>query len=129
MAAVVTEMESALLSEFLREERSLILSLREPRHMRASSLDMVLSPRGKTEELRRCLHLPILVAYDSTVIGAGFSEDYLDSLRVEVIEQYEDVKSKLTSALSGVQVHVFLVPVENPTGLVAEFGDRLRGRL
>jgi len=128
IAAVTTEMEGALLNEVLREERRIIVSLREPRHMRASSLETVLSPRGKMEELRRCLHLPILVAYDSTVISAGFAEDYLDSLRAEVTEQYEDVKSKLTSALSDVQVHVFLIPVENPASLVAEFGDCLRGR-
>lgn len=129
LKAVIAELEAAISSEFLKEERSLILTLREPRHMRATSLDTVLSARGKVEELRRCLHFPILMAYDSNVIQSGFCDDYLVGLRKEVVTEYESIKSRMTPALVNIHIHVFLIPVENPSGLIAEFGKHLRGAL
>lgn len=125
--AVIEEMGQALISALLREERDLILTLREPRHMRTTSLEKVLSPSGKIEDLRKCLRLPILIAYDSAVAAAGFSERYVEALRDEALAQYEDLKARLSSGLAGVQVHVFLIPVDDPAGLTADFGKRLRG--
>lgn len=109
---VIAELEAALASGILRKERDLIITLREPRHMRSSSLDTVLSANGKIEDLRKCLHCPVLIAYDSTVLNAGFSEDYLLELREEVVEQYDLLKSELTPGLNDVRIHIFLIPVE-----------------
>lgn len=128
LKAVISELEAAISSEFLKEERSLIVTLRKPQHMRETSLDTVLSPRGKVEDLRRCLHFPILLAYDSDVIKAGFCDGYLTNLRDEVLAEYEGIKSSTTPALADIQIHVFLIPVEDPAGLIADFGNFLRGR-
>lgn len=128
LQAVIAELEAAISSEFLKEERSLIVTLRKPQHMRETSLDTVLSPRGKVEDLRRCLHFPILLAYDSDVIRNGFCDEYLASLRDEVIAEYENIKSSTTPALADIQIHVFLIPVENPAGFITDFGNHLRGR-
>lgn len=127
LKAVANEMETALLSEFLRDERNLIVSLREPRHMRSSTIDSVFSRRGKTEDLRRCLRLPILIAYDSDIIRDGFTDDYVEHLRSETIDRYSVIKTHLPTSLTDVQVHVFLIPMENPTILLETFGRRLRG--
>ena len=127
LRAVANEMETALLSEFLKEERNLIISLRQPRHMRSSTIDAVFSRRGKTEDLRRCLRLPILVAYDSDIIRGGFSDNYVDHLRSETVQKYSAIKAHLPASLTDVQIHVFLIPVENPTLLLETFGRRLRG--
>lgn len=127
LKAVANEMETALLSEFLRDERNLIISLREPRHMRSSTIDSVFSRRGKTEDLRRCLCLPILIAYDSDIIRDGFTDDYVEHLRSETIDRYSVIKTHLPASLTDVQVHVFLIPMENPTTLLETFGRRLRG--
>lgn len=126
---VIAELEAALASGILRKERDLIITLREPRHMRSSSLDTVLSANGKIEDLRKCLHCPVLIAYDSTVLNAGFSEDYLLELREEVVEQYDLLKSELTPGLNDVRIHIFLIPVEKPSELISNFGKRLRGEL
>lgn len=128
LQAVIAELEAAISSEFLKEERSLIVTLRKPQHMRETSLDTILSPRGKVEDLRRCLHFPILLAYDSEVVKTGFCDEYLTNLRDEVVAEYENIKLSTTPALADIQIHVFLVPVDNPAGLITDFGRLLRGR-
>lgn len=127
LGAVIADLEVAVSRDIMRAERNLIVSLREPHHMRGSTLEKTLSPSGKTEDLLRCLHLPIMVAYDSRVIAAGFAEDYVDQLRDEAAEKYNELKARLPASLASLQVHVFLIPIENPAALAPLFGRRLRG--
>lgn len=128
VGAVVGELAAAVNRDVIRAERNLIVSLREPKHMRGSTIEATLGPAGKTEDLVRCLHLPILVAYDSRVVGAGFTADYFGRLRDETATTYHDLKSRLPHSLQDLQVHLFLIPIEDAATLVPLFGDRLRGR-
>jgi len=125
---VLSELRTALTRDVLVEERDIIVQLREPRHLRADTLDRVLSATGKTSDLLRVIRLPILVAYDSDTLRAGFDLAYVPLLQAEVRDEYERIKARIGDELRGVEVSLFLVPVECAGTLERDFTTRLRGR-
>lgn len=125
---VLSELRTALTRDVLVEERDIIVQLREPRHLRADTLDRVLSATGKTSDLLRVIRLPILVAYDSDTLRGGFDLGYLPLLQAEVRDEYERIKARIGDELRGVEVSLFLVPVECAGTLERDFTTRLRGR-
>jgi hypothetical protein len=125
--ATIAELTSALDPSLLKEDRDLIVQLRDPQHMRPDSLGRVLNASGKIADLLAILKLPILVAYDSEVIARGFEPTYLAKLVEEVTAAYEKLKKKLSGPLEAVEIVIFLIPVECASTLASEFGKKLRG--
>lgn len=123
---VITELRTALTRDVLKEERDIILQLREPRHLRDDKLDTILSKTGKTSDLLRVMRLPLLVAYDSAILGAGFDAGYLEKIKGEVKNEYVRIKALLGGELTSVQISLFLVPVECSDTLAQDFEKKLR---
>ena len=124
---ILQELRTALTRDVLIEEREIIIQLREPRHLREDNLDSILNSTGKTSELLKILRLPILVAYDSETLNAGFSPDYLVGLQKEVETEYQKIVQKIGEELKSVQISLFLVPVECAETLAVDFEKKLRG--
>lgn len=125
-AEVLTELRTAVTRDVLKEEREIIIQLREPKHLRDDKLDAILSNTGKTSDLLKILRLPFLVAYDSATLSKGFEAAYLGKLKAEVEKEYERIKALLGEELASVQISLFLVPVECADTLAKEFETKLR---
>lgn len=123
---VLAELRTALTRDVLKEERDIIIQLREPRHLRDDKLDAILSKTGKTSDLLKVMRLPLLVAYDSAALGTGFDADYIEKLKEEVAKEYFRVKALLSDDLSSVQISLLLVPVECAATLAQDFEKKLR---
>ncbi len=124
--AVVQALEQTLDRDFLKKEREIIVQFREPQHLRPTNIERIFDRHAKLDDLIKVLNVPVLVAYDSAVLAAGFADDYLAHLQSEVQVTYSLVKGQFTEALKKVRVHVFLVPVQGASGLLQEFKERLR---
>ncbi|NKN01140.1 HamA C-terminal domain-containing protein [Rhizobium leguminosarum] len=116
-----SDLDEALRTEILVEERDIILQLREPQHLLANSLEDALDRGSPIDVLLEVLCLPILIAYESAVLGAGHSTDYQEKLRLEVEERANSLLEALPDSLIEVQVHVFLVPVLELNVLIEQF--------
>lgn len=123
---VLAELRTSLARDVLKEERDIIIQLREPRHLRDDKLDEILSKTGKTSDLLKVLRLPLLVAYDSDTLNAGFDTRYLEKLKDEVEKEYGRLKTLLDGDLTTVQISLFLVPVECAETLAHDFENKLR---
>ncbi|MBP1806875.1 hypothetical protein J2Z33_002742 [Rubellimicrobium aerolatum] len=128
VSEVLSELRTALTRDVLHEERDIIIQLREPRHLRADNLDGILKSTGKTSDLLKVIRLPILVAYDSTTLQSGFNAVYVNLLQREVEDEYVRIKNQIGDELSGIQVSIFLVPIECATTLARDFEKQLRGQ-
>lgn len=117
----ITALNDVLRTEILVEERDVILQLREPQHLLANSLEDALDRGSPIDALLQVLCLPILIAYESTVLGSGHSADYQKKLTAEVETRAKSLLGALPDSVSEVQVHVFLVPVLNLDALTVEF--------
>ncbi|UYW31251.1 dsDNA nuclease domain-containing protein [Methylorubrum extorquens] len=125
VSSVTQEMKISLTKDYLREERDLIIQLREPQHMRLTDLEAVLDKNSKLQDLLKVIRLPLLVAYDSTIIGAGYCSDYVAKLTNEVSLAYEALKPNFIPELASVQVNVFLIPIEDAQAIVAKLHTTL----
>ncbi|MGO7175368.1 dsDNA nuclease domain-containing protein [Rhizobium ruizarguesonis] len=113
----------AVRTEVLVEEREIILQLREPQHLLGNSLEDALDRGSPIDALLQVLCLPILIAYESAVLGGGHSSDYQAKLRDEIETRARSLLGALPPDLDEVQVHVFLVPVLDLNALAAQFAD------
>jgi hypothetical protein len=125
--AIVSELSDSLDPNILKEDRDIIVRLRDPRHLRSDSLNDVLSLNGKVADLLNVLRLPILLAYDSDILSKGYKDGYVKGLIEEVNKAYGDIKSKLSGPMKSVEIVIFLVPVECASTLSTEFGKKIRG--
>jgi hypothetical protein len=123
---ILEELRTGLTREVLKEEREIIIGLREPHHLRVDNLGSVLNAMGKTSDLLRVLRLPILIAYDSATLSPGFAPDYISSLREEVEHEYERIKTRFGRELEHAQIVLFLIPVDCADTLAIEFEKQLR---
>jgi Cap4 dsDNA endonuclease/Cap4 SAVED domain len=127
LKAALADLEHVLDPDFLKEERESILALREPLHLLPTSLEAALACNAPIDDLVEALCIPILIAYDSSVLGAGYAKDYRDRLTAEVQASYAGLKPRLPSTLQNVKVHIFLVPIECVATLTGHF-TTLMGR-
>ncbi|MBB2697491.1 DUF1837 domain-containing protein [Rhizobium phaseoli] len=118
---LASKLDALVQRDFLRKERDLILQFREPQHLRETTLTKVFQEFAKLDDLIRILNIPVLVAYDSSVLEAGFAVDYVDKLKTEVADSYLELKSKLSLRLTDIRVHVFLVPIYDSVQLADNF--------
>ncbi|WP_417812075.1 dsDNA nuclease domain-containing protein [Thalassospira alkalitolerans] len=113
-------------SSFMAHEKDLIVSLREPRHLRFGGVGDFLRGSAPISELLANACFPLLIAYDSEVIAGG-NVDYKEKIETEAKLLYGQIKANLTQNLSGVRVVVYLVPVDSIDALVVRFETILRG--
>lgn len=125
-SAVAAALAETLDRDFLKKEREIILQLREPQHLRSSTIDRIFERHSKLDNLVKVLNVPVLVAYDSAVLAAGFADDYVTRLQTEVESTYQLIMDQFSDALKKVRIHVFLVPVQGASELLDEFKLRLR---
>lgn len=121
LQATLADLDYVLDPDFLKEERETILTLREPLHLLPTSLEAALARNAPIDGVMQALCIPILIAYDSAVLGAGYAKDYRAHLIDEVKAAYEAFKPRLPRSLQEVRVHVFLVPIECVATLTAHF--------
>jgi Cap4 SAVED domain/Cap4 dsDNA endonuclease len=125
LSAVLDELSHILDPDLLKEEREVILTLREPQHLLPTTLEAALKRNSPVDDLMEVLCIPILVAYDSVVLSGGFAADYRDRLIVEVTERYSLIKPMLPGAVERIRVHIFLIPIECVTTLAEQFGRKI----
>ena len=128
LTSIMKELDEVLDPDFIKQEREVILTLREPQHMLPTTLEEALRRNTPIDDLLAVLCIPILIAYDSNVLGTGFTEDYRDRLVREVNARYEAIKPLLPSSIEKVNVHIFFVPVECVATLAEQFAERLKGQ-
>ena len=124
---VMEGLVEALDTDFLKQEREAILTLREPQHLLATNLETALLSHAPIDDFIAVLCIPILIAYDSDVLGIGFSTDYREQLVAEVLEHYQRIKEALPGETEEVKVRVFLVPIESIDRLLALFSSQMKG--
>lgn len=124
--AIAEALKAALEKDVLKRERKTILQLRHPRHLSEHDLGRAMAANGKVEDLLSVLHVPILIAYDSDVLSAGFADDYVGQLRDESEALYDAVKTGFASEFLDIKIHIFLVPVECAETLTRTFDTALR---
>jgi hypothetical protein len=127
LATVLDELSHVLDPDFLKEEREVILTLREPQHLLPTTLEAALKRNSPVDDLMEVLCVPILIAYDSAVLSGGFTADYRDKLITEVTERYAQIKPMIPAAVEEIRVHVFVVPIECVTTLAQQFGQKIMG--
>lgn len=124
--AIAAALKAALEKDVLKRERKTILQLRHPRHLSDHDLGRAMGVNGKVEDLLSVLHVPILIAYDSDILSAGFSSDYVSKLRDEAETLYDAVKTGLALEFVDIKIHIFLVPVECAGTLTRAFDAAIR---
>lgn len=125
VALVLDELKHTLDVDFLKEERETILALRQPQHLVPTKLENALASHTPIDEFVEALCVPVLLAYDSAVLGAGYDANYKPKLIEEVMRTYEELKPRLPPALQSVKVHIFLIPIECVKSLTNQFDQLL----
>lgn len=123
--SIMTEISHVLDQDFLKEEREVIVTLREPQHLLSTTIDSVLKRHAPIDDLIQSLCLPVLIAYDSGVLNNGFAEDYRTKLITEVTERYIHLKAILPAVVTSIRVHMFLIPVECTATLTQQFSQKI----
>ncbi|MCF7699224.1 HamA C-terminal domain-containing protein [Loktanella sp. M215] len=125
--ATMEGLSAALDTDFLKAEREAVLTLREPQHLLPTSLESALQKNAPIDDLLAVLCVPILIAYESTVIGCGFSEDYQSKLSQEVMTRYGALTSRIPTNTTEIRISVFFLPIENVDNLITLFAGEIRG--
>ena len=126
LAEITDGLREAVSTGILKAERRFIMTLREPHHARPSSIDRLFTDRAKIEDLRRAVRIPILLAYESPHLAAGFYGKYLRDLISEADREYANLKPMLPTELAQISVHIFLIPIPSVDRLVSEFEKALK---
>ncbi|AWM05009.1 HamA C-terminal domain-containing protein [Bradyrhizobium symbiodeficiens] len=121
LARIADDLCESLATEVLQEERQVIIQLREPQHLTSRSLWDAFGPGAPIDRILEMLCIPVLIAYDSAVLGVGHSDDYQQKLKSEIAKFGDRFVSSLPAQTVEVQVHVIFVPVENLCLLVSQF--------
>jgi Cap4 SAVED domain len=126
VGTVVAELEHVLDPDFLKDERETIITLREPQHLLPTKLEAALSKNAPIDDLVDALCIPVLIGYDSAVLGSAYAEDYRTRLSDEVTRAYQAIKSRLPNTLQSVKVHIFLIPVKCVKTLSGQFAELMQ---
>ena len=121
VASVIKQLEVSLDSKLLKDEREIILTLREPQHLLPTSLNDALKNNASIDHLVKVLCIPILIGYDSSVLKGGYREDYVSHLTSEVNHYYSSLAPSLPECLTKVKIHLFFIPIECVETLTRNF--------
>jgi hypothetical protein len=128
VAKVCQTLDATITSAALTAEREIIISLREPNHLRASNeeFDNALQRNAPADAMLKILCFPVLLAYDSEALSSGYLSDYIDKLKREINSHYSALKTQLPRKVAQTRVAVILVPMESVEKLVNEFNSRCK---
>jgi hypothetical protein len=127
LASIAAELEGVLSADFLKEEREVIISLREPQHLLPTTLETAFRANTPIDDLLSVMCIAVLIAYDSDVLKDGFIEDYRAKLISEITQRYENIKPGLPQSLKKLRLHIFLVPIECVSTLLQQFQSEIEG--
>jgi hypothetical protein len=117
----IEEISNALNLTMLKDKRQLIIRLHEPEHLRPHSLGQALLSNSPIDQFTQVLRLPVMIAYDSTTLCAGFCEDYQDKLISEVRMRFNEMFQATSNSIEIIKIHVIFVPVDNVSMLMTKF--------
>lgn len=107
--------------DFLKEERQIIIDLKESQHLLPSDIDRLLLKNTPVDEFLKRICIPLLVLYDSPHLKAGFVDEYLKHLIAEVESNYNTLLSNLPATLTQIKIHVFTLPFDDTKKLIDNF--------
>ena len=122
---VVAEIEQHTEAEYLRQEFAWIsnkLSSENPHHDEIAAL---LDDRTSLDEVFEVLHVPVLITYDSTAIGAhkAVSREFEAAITDEIGKHHSAFCQRFTGTI---RVHVILVPLGAKKLLLDAFDAKLK---
>ncbi len=126
VATVVRELEHSLETDFLKEERETIITLRQPQHLLPTKLEAALARNTPIDDLIDVICIPVLLAYDSAVLSSGYDAGDKPKLIEEVTRVYEGLKPRLPTSLQPMKVHIFLIPTECVKTLTEQFAQLMQ---
>jgi hypothetical protein len=112
--------------DFIKEERSVIVTLREPQHLLPTTLEHALSEYTSVDELLKSICIPVLITYDSSTIKNGYQEDYQSALVNEALIAYREIKTIIPDDLESITIRIFLLPTSSTTDLLSTFKNKIR---
>jgi hypothetical protein len=120
---IAASLNSAISKAVLTKEKKIIISLREAQHLMPVSADLekALSTNATLDDLVKILCFPVLIAYDSDRIKAGYVEDYQIELTKEITTIYQSILSEMKIGSIQARIIIFLVPTECVTTLCSNF--------
>lgn len=120
---LLSALEFAVDSNFLNDERDVIISLLEQNHLTTADIVEVLDSNESLDKLLKKLQIAVLIAYDSEFLSSDFYEDYRSDLVSEIQDKYTEAKNNISSKISefNITVNVFFVPMKSVIELENQF--------
>lgn len=121
---IIETLEDHLDKDFLKDEREIILDLKESQHLLPNNIDQILNNNVSLDVLVKNLCIPILISYDSPSLKT-WTEDYQRLLIEEVNSHYSKIKGELPTKLEKIEIHIFLIPLESCSKFIEIFDKAL----
>ncbi|MHB1516547.1 MAG: HamA C-terminal domain-containing protein [Acidiferrobacteraceae bacterium] len=124
---VIEELKAHSQRDYLRDEFLLITGKIDQRWPHADSLKNLLSSNTSLDQVFKSVSIPVLLTYDSPCVAKHreCTEDFVKDFHDEIIRHYDAFKLKeLPKTMT---IHLFLLPLELKTNLIAELDRKLRG--
>lgn len=127
IAAVATELYEHTRRDYLRDEFVLIGGKIDRQWPPAAELRALLSRNRSLDQIFRAVRIPVLLTYDSACIARhrSCSQEYSEDFRQEVMHYYARFQEQQLP--QEVEIHLFLLPLENKETLVEELDRKLKG--
>ena len=127
---VIQELEDHLQTDYLRSEFMLISGKLDEDLPHAEKLKLLLHENTSLDDVFARTCIPVLLTYDSACIEShkSCSPEYSEAFRKELQESYDYFLEKLKAKgiSSEIQIHLFLIPLENKKALVTELDEKLK---
>jgi len=132
---VSKEITDHLETDYLKSEFILIKNKIDPSWPEAGTLKKLLHENTSLDDVFKKVCIPILLTYDSDVIGASIesNEEYKEKIRKEIIDEYTSLRKKIGSQYKSkfsqdfpLIVHVIFVPLKEKKKLIAALDERLK---
>lgn len=132
---VSKEIIDHLETDYLRSEFILIKNKIDPSWPEAETLKKLLHENTSLDEVFKQVCIPILLTYDSDVIGNSgeCNDEYKENVRDELINAYDNLRNKISSEYSNrfsqdfpLTTHVILVPLKEKKKLIKALDERLK---
>lgn len=118
---VVREVSETIETEVLQEEKRAIIQLREPQHLSSSVLWGAFNQGASIDRIIEIICVPVLIAYDSAVLQAGYADDYQRRLEMEISQFASRCLTNMPERISEIKIHLIFVPIENLSTLTSRF--------
>jgi hypothetical protein len=129
---VITELQKHLGTEYLRREFAAITNKLDRDWFGTERLRLLLREETSLDEVFACVRIPVLLTYDSRVVGNAKSvtQEYETAFLSEV-SQFSDTFAKRLGELEErqgftIRVHLFLIPLKAKKELLEHLDRRLR---